>query len=145
DYQPLAEEMVYPFCEAGHRKHPLQRWDRDGLAIRCGPGFHEPYAVIELVESPDPVILHHFPFRDEAATRVRMAKLCEVDDGTGKPRAPIDHCSAEHIWPRYRSLDAVYRRDWANVIDSVSGKKGVHLCPWTELVGVDDAVVARWY
>lgn len=145
DYQPLAEELVYPFCEAGHRKHPLQRWDRDGLPIRCGLGFHEPYAALELVESRDAVILHHFPFRDEAATRARIAKLCEVDDRTGKPRAPTDHCSADHIWPRYRSLDAVYRRDWPDVIDFMSGKKGVHLRPWTELVGLDDASVARWY
>jgi hypothetical protein len=142
DYQRLAEEMVYSFCAAGHRKHPLQRWDREGVPVQSGLGFHEAYASVELVEPREAVILHHFPFRGEAATRARMAKLCEIDDRKGEPRAPTDHNSADHIWPRFESLDAVYRQDWANVVDFMSGTKGVHLRPWTEIVGTEDAVVA---
>lgn len=145
DCQPLAEEHVFAMCPLGHRKHPLQRWDAGGHTITCGPGFHQASAAVPLIESREAIILHHFPFRDESVTRARMAKLCEVDDRMGRPRALVADTSADHIWPRYHSMDAVYRQDWAEVIEFISGTRGVHLRPWTELVDIADTQVARWY
>jgi hypothetical protein len=131
-YQPLAEEIVYPHCDLGHRKHPLQRWDATGSRITCGGGFHHASAAEQLIEPVEAVIIHHFPFRDEALTRARLKKLCEVSQEGWTPRAPPinDH---HHIWARYQSMDAVYRQNWAEVIDFLTGAKGVHPRPWTEV------------
>jgi Glycosyl transferase family 2 len=145
DFQPLAEEMIYGHCGLGHRKHPLQRWDANGPTITCGLGFHAASASVQLIEPRDAVILHHFPFRDESVTRARMEKLCASTDSEQSLRAWPDHPSTDHIWPRYKSLDAVYRQEWSEVIDFISGTKGVQLRPWTQLVEPDDIPIARWY
>ena len=74
--QPLCEEMIFPMCPEGHRKHPLLRFDLLGPDIRCGVGFHQascPGPV--LVEPAEPMFLHHFPFRDPALTRARLEAL----------------------------------------------------------------------
>jgi hypothetical protein len=145
DYQPLAELMTFWHCGLGHRKHPLQRWQAGGPTVTCGLGFHFASAPVQLIEPREAIILHHFPFRDEAVTRSRMEKLCESVDREQSSRAPLKHTSTDHIWPRYQSLDAVYRQDWSEVIDFIKGEKGVHLRPWTELVDPSDIEIARWY
>src|SRR5262249_40927455 len=76
DFQPLCEEHVYPMCERGHRKHPLQRWDADGEPITCLAGFHvATSAERPLLEAASPIITHHFPYRNEEVTRARLAAL----------------------------------------------------------------------
>ena len=62
-------------CDAGHRKHPLQRYDRGAASIECGPGFHGVGCAEALYEPAQPVFLHHFPFREEGSTRRRLALL----------------------------------------------------------------------
>lgn len=60
---------------------------------------------------------------------------------------------ASHMWVRYKSLDAVYRGDWGEVIrfqDPLEGAdyaagKGVDPRPWTEFVDPADTVIDRWY
>jgi hypothetical protein len=148
DFQPLCEEMPLRLCRLGHRKHPLLRWDRGRPRVYAGVGFHR--AVCEerpLLEPDDPVFCHHFPFREEEVSRRRLELLCGPS-ADGAARARDGDPAAAGMRPRWRSLDAVYRRDWANVENYAPPPAppfGVAPRPWTELVEPADAVVARWY
>jgi hypothetical protein len=133
DHQPLAEEIVEPHCDLVHRKHSLQRWDAAGPQLTSGLGFHTASASVQLIEPPEAILIHHFPFRQEPVTRGRLRKMCE-GSGPAEGTRAVDEMVCQHIWARYRSLDAVYRQDWDQVIDFVSGNKGVKLRHWTELV-----------
>jgi glycosyltransferase involved in cell wall biosynthesis len=143
DYQPLCDEFTYPMCSRGHRKHPLQRWDREGPAITCLAGFHQASAPdTVLIEPAEPIFLHHFPFRVEAVSRRRLEML--VGDGGG--RAAGDAKSNWHMHKRFRQLDAVYAHDWGAVEDlSPAGRhKGIRLQPWVRQVPAVDADFARF-
>lgn len=148
DFQPLCEEMALRLCRLGHRKHPLLRWDRGRPRIYAGAGFHR--AVCEerpLLEPEEGVFCHHFPFREEAVTRRRLALLCAEDEGAAA-RAREGDPAAAGMRPRWRSLDAVYRRDWASVENYApppAPPVGVSLRPWPDVVSPADACVARWY
>lgn len=142
DYQPLCEELSPPFCAERHRKHPLQRWDRDAPPIICDLGFHRASSDAVLVEPAGGAFLHHFPFRDEATSRARLDVLCDANGG----RAREDDPATAHMIPRYRSLEAVYSGRWDDVENFMPGKgNGVSLQPWSERVDAADRVVARWY
>jgi hypothetical protein len=142
DYQPLCEELTPPFCSQRHRKHPLQRWDRDAPAIVCEAGFHRAHSDAPLIEPTQGAFLHHFPFRDEKVSRLRLDALCSTDGG----RAREDDPATAHMLPRYRSFDAVYAQRWDEVENFVPGKsRGVSLTPWTQLVSPADQVIERWY
>ncbi len=142
DYQPLCEELLMPFCTQRHRKHPLQRWDRDGPPITCGAGFHKAQCDAGLIEPTQGAMLHHFPFRDEKVSRARLDALCDVDSGRAREGDP----ATAHMLPRYRSFEAVYAQRWAEVEDFMPGKSyGVTLTPWTELVSPADQDIERWY
>jgi hypothetical protein len=148
DFQPLCEEMPVRLCRMGHRKHPLLRWDRGRPRIYAGVGFHR--ALCEerpLLEPETGVFVHHFPFREEATSRRRLELLCRAGDD-GEARAREGDPAAAGMRPRWRSLDAVYRQDWANVENYApppAPPVGVSPRPWGELVAPEDAVVARWY
>lgn len=142
DHQPLCEEQVYPMCTEGHRKHPLQRWDRDAAPITCLAGFHQ--ARCEngpLIEPARPIFLHHFPYRAEATSRARLDLLC---NGTG--RAAPDGEESWHIYKRFRSFDAVYRHDWDEVesLDPYGTVRGIVPRPWSRQVDGADADFCRW-
>jgi glycosyltransferase involved in cell wall biosynthesis len=142
DFQPLCEELAPPFCAQRHRKHPLQRWDRDAPPIVCGAGFHKAHSDAALIEPTQGAFLHHFPFRDEAMSRARLDVLCTVDGG----RAREDDPATAHMLPRYRSLEAVYDQRWDEVENFMPGKGlGVSLTPWTDRVAPPDQTIARWY
>jgi hypothetical protein len=142
DYQPLCEELSPPFCAQRHRKHPLQRWDRDAAPIVCEAGFHRAHSEAELIEPSQGAFLHHFPFRDEAFSRSRLDVLCGGDRG----RARADDPATAHMVPRYRSLEAVYAQRWDEVENFLPGKGvGVTLRRWDELVDASDQTIARWY
>src|SRR5262245_9339569 len=135
DFQPLCEELAYPMCPSGHRKHPLQRHDKSGARIECGRGFHLAYCADRLHEPSQPAFLHHFPFRDEATTRRRLGLLW-AKDATGVARALESDDATGHMLPRFRSLDAVYAQDWDHVENFIASPpaEGVRLKPWTEMV-----------
>jgi hypothetical protein len=142
DFQPLCEELAPPFCAQRHRKHPLQRWDRDAPPIICEAGFHRAHSDAALIEPTEGAFLHHFPFREEATSRARLDVLCNVSGG----RAREDDPATAHMVPRYRSLEAVYAQRWGEVENFMPGKgHGVTLVPWSELVSESDRHVARWY
>jgi hypothetical protein len=144
DYQPLCEELRWRFCTQGHRKHPLQRWDRNGPPIECGPGFHKASSTELLLEPSDGAFLHHFPFRDEALSRARLDVLCGGDGAGG--RGHEGDPATDHMLARFRSLEAVYAQRWAEVDNFMPGAGlGVSVVPWDELVDVEDRRISRWY
>jgi glycosyltransferase involved in cell wall biosynthesis len=153
DFQPLCEELAYPMCPSSHRKHPLLRYDRDGVGIRAGKGFHIAHADELLYEPADPAFLHHFPFRDEEVTRRRLRTLWEMNQA-GHSRALETRDT--HMLARARSLDAVYRQDWKTVYNfapldpmrsslSAVPPQGVDVKPWGECVQSEHQHVPRWY
>ena len=145
EFQPLCEELVYPMCPSGHRKHPLQRYDRTGAPIECGRGFHLASCADPLYEPVQPVFLHHFPFREEQTTRRRLRLLC-TNNRSGGARALASDDATGHMLPRFRSLDAVYAQDWNRVenIMSTEPPVGVHLKKWQELVEEKHQHVRDW-
>lgn len=133
--QHLCEEVRQHICDAMHRKHPLQRWDRSGPRINAGWGFHRAECEERpLYEPLEPIVVHHVPFRDEAWTRQRLDALWGGKD-TGTPRALRGDISTDHMQARLESLDAVYTGDWQNVRNFIPGlpERGVDLTDWRSL------------
>ena len=153
DFQPLCEEFPYPMCAANHRKHSLQRFDRQGPPIRCGRGFHLAECADELLEPSQPAFIHHYPFRGEHATRSRLDALWARNEA-GDTRAAESHDT--HMLARYRSLRAVYEGDWQSVVNFISldpmygqivpapPAMGVVLQHWTELIGPEHIPRSSW-
>ena len=143
--QPLCEELVYPMCASGHRKHPLQRYDRNGPPIECGRGFHLAACADLLYEPAQPIFLHHFPFREEQTTRRRLGLLW-AKNAQGATRAVASDDATGHMLPRFRSLDAVYAHDWSRVENFMPTQPpiGVALKHWHELLGKEHHLVRNW-
>jgi len=153
DFQPLCEELSLPMCPAGHRKHPLIRYDKGAAPIQAGAGFHLAYCPDQLYEPSEPAFLHHFPFRDQATTRDRLAALWAMDQ-TGATRARESYDL--HMLTRYRSMAAVYAADWPAVenfvaLDPICSQLevqppalGVNPKPWWEVVEKEHQHVLRW-
>jgi len=154
DFQPLCEELAYPMCPAHHRKHPLQRYDRDAPWIECGPGFHVARCTDRLHEPAQPAFLHHFPFREQHATRRRLEALWSQN--ADEPARALQSRDT-HMLARFQSLDAVYGHRWSDVrnfiamdpmVDTISPRPspaGVQLKPWDDSVGNQHRHVLRWY
>lgn len=144
DHQPLCEELHSEICEFGHRKHPLQRWDRIGPRMDASPGFHraEPGQVPWVESASEFLVEHHFPFRAEHHTRKRMGVLWGGDESAARADVP----GAEHMLARLESLDAVYAGDWSNVHNFLpeSPDRGVNLVDWRELKPPVSPDVQRW-
>jgi hypothetical protein len=134
-------------CRLKHRKHPLQRWDRSGPPIICDRGFHRATSDERPLHEPtDAIYLHHFPYRDPDVTRRRLALLCGADESEAT-RVRANDDAADGMVPRFQTLDAVYRQDWANVRNyRVDGAFTIpHPISWLELAGAADADPKRWY
>lgn len=153
DFQPLCEELAYPMCPNRHRKHPLQRYDRDGPSLQCAEGFHIVQCTEQLYEPLQPAFLHHFSYRDEGVTRRRLEALWATG-GTGSSRAL--EARDTHMLARRLSVDAVYSQNWAEVHNFVAldpmysalssvPPKGVGVRPWSEAVEAEHQQVLRWY
>ncbi|MBA2293224.1 MAG: glycosyltransferase family 2 protein [Gemmatimonadales bacterium] len=152
-FQPLCEELAYPMCPANHRKHSLQRFDRQGSPIRCGRGFHSAECADELFEPLQPAFIHHFPFRDEHLTRSRLEALWSRNEG-GTARAEESHDT--HMLARFRSLQDVYAAAWDRVVNFISldpmydqivpppPAMGVTLHPWNELIPSEHQPTFQW-
>jgi hypothetical protein len=146
DFQPLCEEHRMG-CRLKHRKHPLQRWDRSGPPIICDRGFHRATSDDRPLREPtDAIYLHHFPYRDPDVTRRRLALLCGTDMAEST-RVRANDDAADGMVPRFQTLDAVYRQDWANVRNyrADGAFTTPHPIPWLELAGAGDAEPKRWY
>ena len=146
DFQPLCEEHLVG-CRLKHRKHSLQRFDRDRPPIICDRGFHRADSAERPLREPaEAIYLHHFPYREPGVTRRRLALLCETDEG-GRTRVKEGDDAADGMVPRFQTLDAVYRGDWDQVRNyRFEGDHSVaRPIPWEQLAGPDDTFVARWY
>jgi glycosyl transferase family 2 len=149
DFQPLCEEFAKPNCPASHWKHPLQRFDRAAPFIIGSLGFHGFMAGSDaLLEPAAPVFTHQFQFRDEDATRRRLAWFSS-DTAPGRSRGSLIEAglSRGRMHRRVHTLDAVYGQRWAEVERQAGAGQlvGVDLHPWPELVTDENAHIARWY
>jgi hypothetical protein len=154
DFQPLYQEISLPMCARGHRKHSLLRFDKEQALIEAWGGFHLVSCVEPVYEPEQPVFLHHFSFREEVVTRARLNLLWK-EDTNGISRAELSNITS-HMLARARSLDAVYRQDWSNVINFVAldpsfnllentpPAKGVTLRQWDDFEP-EHKHVLRWY
>ncbi len=146
DHQPLCEELPLAMCDALHRKHPLQRWDRFAPFIEAGLGFHgATCAQRPLLEPIESAVIHHFPFRNESATRRRIDALWN-DARASDSRAKHGDLATDHMEARMRSLDAVYHGDWAQVHNFMPGAAplGVDLVDWRSLDPPLSPHIVRW-
>lgn len=143
DFQPLCtgfEPGKHPPCALGHWKHPLQRFDRDGLFVTSDDGFHcaEVRTHVPLVEPERGVVTHHFQWRDEATTRAKLELV-----GGGTERIAL-HESIGHAGfaKRRRSIDAVYAQRWDEVVTPPNRHPdaGADPKPWP-----NPASSRRWY
>jgi hypothetical protein len=153
DLQPLAQEQAGNTCRLRHRKHHLQRWDREGPPITSGLGFHAARSAATLVEPTTATITHHFPYRLEAVTRARFEVLCGRDPA-GRSRVDLyDHQvrrnagTISDMSKRMLTLDHVYAGEWDRVENLRRDGRvvGVRPQPWTALVPPADTEIARWY
>lgn len=154
DFQPLCEELSADnFCSLGHRKHHLQRFDRNGPPITSLYGFHRTACEVTLLEPTQDCYTHHFPYRQEEVTRARVAALTGRA-GSGGPRIgkrdQEEYRVAGHVSDmskRARTLDHVYAQNWSEVenLRRKGRRVGVSPRPWSELVPPGHASSARWY
>jgi hypothetical protein len=147
DFQPLCEEHRQPICSSGHRKHPLQRYDRSGPPITSDRGFHRASSDERPLREPtEAIYVHHFPYREPDVTRRRLALLCGTDENGARRARDIDD-STDAMIPRFQTLDAIYDGDWARARNySFDAKISVpDPVPWEQLAGPGDASYLRWY
>ena len=155
DFQPLCEEISFPMCDKGHRKHPLILYRRDAPQIEADRGFHLVRSETPLLEPSQPIFLRHFPFREEIVTRRRLDILLTTDR-VGKSRADPSEDSATHMLARHRSLDAVYRGRWEEVVNFIAldpaaralvptSPVGIQLKNWWEVLEPEHREIVRWY
>ncbi len=128
EFQPVAEDFTQGMCTAGHRKHPLVRWDTDGPPLRIGHGFHKIHGP-GLREPTWELIQHHFPFRNPTATSERLERLLSQGG-----RAAAAGEASRHMQVRRASLQAVYEGRYADVEGFLSGERGVPVQDWRAIL-----------
>jgi glycosyltransferase involved in cell wall biosynthesis len=149
DFQPLCQEVRVAWCSLRHWKHPLMRWDRNGVPVYPRAGLHKIDASVQLIEPTEGIFLHHFQYRERENTQERLRRLCE-DQGSKRARSAFDVARQGHDSDAIRrlvTLDNVYENRWSVVERPTAGgqRKGVQPKPWELQVPANDAVVARWY
>lgn len=145
DFQPLCYEVPRPHCQLGHSNHPLQRWDREGSRMICDDGAHWAMCDELLREPLSATFFHHFPYREEAFTRGRIARLLGLtDDAVDRIGANPHHYS---VRLRIQSLDAIYQQRWRDAAHFPPLTAGYvpELRRWEDWVGPRDRNVSRWY
>jgi len=143
DFQPQCVRFVpgQPrYCSQPHWKHPLQRFDRAGPFLGSLQGFHGATVLMggKVIEPTGGIVTHHFPYREEAATRKRMELLCAGADRN----AYNDSIGNSSIKKRFATLDAVYagRFDLIDSLEAHHPSLGVEPRPWPA-----PASPHRWY
>jgi hypothetical protein len=129
--QPNCREKVDHRCLAGHHKHPIFLWHRHLPAIEIEPGFHQLRCEgAALYESTESVVLHHFPFRNAEVSRERLQLLARRGYTEGTTAA----AAHAHIAARLASIEAVYEGRYDEVVDYRTGRPGITVEPWTEVL-----------
>jgi len=146
DFQPLCEEHREG-CQLRHRKHSLQRFDRSGKVILSDRGFHRATSSERPLHEPtEAIFLHHFPYRDPDVTRRRLSLLCATDQ-SGETRVQREDDAADGMVPRFETLEAVYRGDWARVRNYRFDSEFSTARPgrWDELADATELEPKLWY
>lgn len=120
-------------CTLGHNKHQLIRYDKGGVEIKTGPGYHWYDSLVLQKEPVDTLWAHHFNFREFDVTQCRLKTLVETRmaqrNAFAKRRSGSD--DAECFWTtRYKKMDT-------NYVASSSDRV------WPELVNTVD--IPKWY
>ncbi len=131
--QPMCREKIDHRCELGHHKHPIFLWSANQARIVVEPGFHQVRCYGEaLFEPASSVVLDHFPFRNEAASRERLRLLSDRGSTAQTSEASAD----EHMRARLESLDAVYAGRYEEVVDYRTGQPGIVVQHRTAILGL---------
>ena len=123
-------------CPSGHRKHPLQRFDRSGAGHPLRPWISP--CRMRGLSFGNPRRGHFsttFPF----ARSDRRASVFHCFGGRvrrDEPRGRVGRRHRPHA-AKIRSLDAVYAQDWANIENFLPSRppRGVELKRWEEQLG----------
>lgn len=125
-YQLLAYEHDFSFCTRHHRKHPLQRWDREGPPLCATGGFHAARCSSGPIAEADlDLVIHHIDWRSRVAVERRLA-------ADGRTQTAHTHSAFD---ARRRSIEAVYSYDWSNVINHhpLVSRPGIKVQDWREM------------
>jgi len=114
---PLCIERRDGPCFLHHRKHPLVRFDKGHPPPKMGSGFHRVDDVRGMIEPSIGIDLHHFPYRNESRTRIRLEMLHGSKDGTSRIAAheELQLGRESNSTRRLRELDAVYEQRWPDI------------------------------
>ena len=113
-------ELPSNWCPAGHQKHPAILWGNDLAEITVHPGSHHVGCRAEaLYEPAGTLVMHHHPYRSLEHTAARLEIVAK--------RGTWDHLDA-----RRHSIEAVFRGDYANVLNYRTQRLGIAPRPWTE-------------
>ena len=114
-------ELPSNWCPAAHQKHPAILWGRSLPEITVHPGSHHVgCSAAALFEPEATLVMHHHPYRSLEHTAARLEIVAR--------RGTWDHLEA-----RRHSIEAVFRGDYANVLNYRTKKLGISPRPWTEL------------
>jgi hypothetical protein len=140
DLQPMCQVCAIvrkDRCGQLHWKHPLQRFDRDGVFLEAGHGFHtgRVHSKERLYEPVGGIVTHHIQYREEAATRARLEAVCSPTRFTIQTKLKQPQMAR-----RLATLDAVYNQRWHEVDNRGEWNKqlGVTLTRW-------NGPGTRWY
>jgi hypothetical protein len=149
EFQPLCQEVRVAWCSLRHWKHPLIRWDADGIPIWPKFGFHSVEANARVIEPVEGIYLHHFQYRERDATVERLRNLCGARGEEPARSSVIDSWGrvGSDAQARYANLEDLYAGRWTQVErPTVWGRKrGVQPRPWKDQVPAIDVAVAKWY
>jgi len=144
DFQPLCQRFEPARdapCPQGHWKHPLQRFDRDGLFVASEEGYHSASVRthVPLLEPAGGIVTHHFQYRDEQRTRDKLAATCGPDSTRTALHQSIGNAG---FAKRRKSLDAVYTQRWRDVVGlrNAVEPEGFAPAPWPHMDRT-----RRWY
>ncbi|MEW5773906.1 MAG: glycosyltransferase family 2 protein [Thermodesulfobacteriota bacterium] len=162
DLQPLAGVLMprtefsiwSRYCRQEHVKHQLVRHDAGRPAVDIGLGFHVFHSQEELYEPQGSIWVHHFQFRERAATLDKLARLTAKNDRGFSRHAP--KCVWES-WSRGERNTSRHQYDHRREIASrmYLPEEHQHLLgfaplPWVDLVSLLEGdsrwpSVSRWY
>jgi hypothetical protein len=140
DLQPMCQVCTIvrkDRCGQQHWKHPLQRFDRGGVLLEAGHGFHtgRVYSKERLYEPEGGIVTHHIQYREEAVTRARLEAVTDPARFTIQTKL-----RRTEMAQRLATLDAVYAQRWHEVDNREEWNKelGVTLTRW-------NGPCIRWY
>lgn len=149
-FDALQSDEAAIYCSLAHDKHNLIRFDRSGVDIEIMGGFHRFVSKSNLLETSQPLIIHHFNYRTPDDTLTRLKKLALPDDNGESRIGGVEF---------YKDLEKGITNHMASYIDRYyfaeqlySDKRHTMYtsCPtsWKNLINIvvhDNLPDIRWY